>query len=260
MGGLCESSNNAHASTQTNSSYQHPHSVTNILNTPSNFNKGISYIECTYDIKDINTETQIMNNRGEVFINEEIESKIKILNSNQREKLTLKKKFNRIGRNIVIFIIEEKLNNMSYMFDKCNSLKEIKFHFVETVQVNRMRSLFENCNELEYLDLTSFNTSNVTDMSGMFSFCHKLKEIKGINNFNTINATSMNQMFCDCKELEYLDLTSFNTSNVTDMSLMFCGCCKLKQITGINNFNTNYVNNMSGMFQEWKGINIFRFI
>ena len=39
MGGLCESSNNAHAPTQTYSSYQHPHSVTDILNTPSSFNK-----------------------------------------------------------------------------------------------------------------------------------------------------------------------------------------------------------------------------
>ena len=201
--GICGSSRKPGRQTQTSSNNLLPSS--NISNIQTNVNNSISYIECTYDIKDINTETQIMNNRGEVFINEEIESKIKILNGKQREKLTLKKKFNRIGRNIVIFIIEEKLNNMSYMFDKCNSLKEIKFHFVETIQVNRMRALFEDCNELEYLDLSNFNTSNVTDMSGMFGFCHKLKEIKGINNFNTINVTKMNNMFEECKELEFLD-------------------------------------------------------
>ena len=170
--GICGSSRKPIRQTQSSSSNQYSLPSLNIPNKPSNFNKGISYIECIYDIKDINSETQIMNNRGEIFINEEIESKIKILNGNQLEKLTLKKKFNRIGRNTVIFIIEEKLNNMSYMFDKCNSLKEIKFHFVETIQVNRMRALFESCNELEYLDLTNFNTSNVTDMSGMFGFCH----------------------------------------------------------------------------------------
>ena len=89
--GICGSSRKPIRQTQSSSSNQYSLPSLNIPNKPSNFNKGISYIECTYDIKDINAETQIMNNRGEVFINEEIESKIKILNGNQLEKLTLKK-------------------------------------------------------------------------------------------------------------------------------------------------------------------------
>jgi len=59
----------------------------------------------------------------------------------------------------------------------------------------------------------------------------------------------MGGMFQLCKELEYLDLTNFITDNVTDMCWMFCGCYKLKEIKGVNNFNTILVNNMNSMFQ-----------
>ena len=52
-------------------------------------------------------------------------------------------------------------------------------------------------------------------------------------------------MFHQCKELEYLDISNFNTSNVTDLKKMFDRCYKLKQIKGINNFNTIHVTNMS---------------
>ena len=47
--------------------------------------------KCTYDIKDIDNEIQIMNNRGEKYINGDIESKIKILNNGKKEKLVFKK-------------------------------------------------------------------------------------------------------------------------------------------------------------------------
>ena len=46
-------------------------------------------------------------------------------------------------------------------------------------------------------------------------------------------------MFQQCNELEYLDLSNFDTSKVTDMSFMFSECYKLKEIKGINKFNTN---------------------
>ena len=84
----------------------------------------------------------------------------------------------------------------------------------------------------------------------MFNKCNKLKEIKGLNNFNTKNIIIMTAMFQDCNELEYLDLSNFDTSKVTDMSYMFNNCNKLKEIKGINKFNTIKVINMQEMFQE----------
>ena len=66
----------------------------------SKVDKNISF-RCTYEVKDINEDIQIINNTNEKFINEEIESKIKILNNGQKEKLVLKKKFYKTGKNIL---------------------------------------------------------------------------------------------------------------------------------------------------------------
>ena len=149
----------------------------NIINKSPQFNENISYIKCIYDIKDHN-ETQIINYKGETGTNDEIESKVKIWNGAKAEKLIFKKKFDKLGINVIFFLIEEKLINMSFMFNECSSLKEINFINVETIQVTKMRTIFQLCTELEYLDLTSFNTSNITDMGWMFNEYHKLKEIK----------------------------------------------------------------------------------
>ena len=74
---------------------------------------------------------------------------------------------------------------MSYMFNECIKLKEIKgINKFNSINVSNMKVMFQCCKELEYLDLTNFDTSKVADMAFMFNECLKLKEIKGINNFN----------------------------------------------------------------------------
>ena len=139
------------------------------------------------------------------------------------------------------------------MFYECKKLKEIKgINNLKPIYVTKMNSMFEKCSELIYLDLSNFKTSNVTDMSFMFIDCHKLKQIKGLNNFNTINVSKMNGMFGNCKELLYLDLTNFDTSNVITMNCMFYGCNNLREIKGINHFNTINVNDLYGIFTECK--------
>jgi len=45
---------------------------------------------CIYDVKDYN-EIQILNNRFDDYINEEIESKIRIINGKEKEKIVFKK-------------------------------------------------------------------------------------------------------------------------------------------------------------------------
>ena len=174
-------------------------------------NNKLSYIKCTYEIKD-QEKTQILNYRSENYTNEEIESKIKILNGDKIEELIFKKKFEKIGINSIYFLIEESLSNLSYLFYKCSTLKDVKFFNFNTSQAIKMRAMFVECSELEYLDLSEFDTSNVTDFSYMFDGCHKLKEIKGINNFNTCNVENIYAMFQGCKELEYLDLSNFSKS------------------------------------------------
>ena len=132
-----------------------------------------------------------------------------------------------------------EVTNMSFMFNECKKLKEIKGinNFI-TNKVTKMDAMFQECYELERLDLSNFDTSNVKDMCYMFNECYKLKEIKGINKFKTYNVTTMDSMFQLCKELENLDLSDFDTSNVIDMSNMFNECNKLKYLN-LKNFTIN---------------------
>ena len=57
---------------------------------------GLSWMKCTYEIKD-NNEAQILNYKGEKFTNEEIESKIKILNGDKKEKESSQKNLKKLG-------------------------------------------------------------------------------------------------------------------------------------------------------------------
>ena len=101
--------------------------------------------------------------------------------------------------------------NMSWMFNICYKLKEIKgINNFSTNKVTNMKAMFQGCIKLEFLNLSNFDTSNVTDMSLMFKECNNLKEIKGINNFNLNKVVDKKAMFQNCKELENLNLSHFN--------------------------------------------------
>ena len=102
------------------------------------------------------------------------------------------------------------ITDMSFMFNKCYKLKEIKgINNFTTLKLTNTESMFNECNEIEYLDLSKFNITNVTDMSLMFNKCYKLKEIKGINNFDIDyiknNEIITDHMFDECNQLKNCD-------------------------------------------------------
>ena len=111
--GVCESCNSNKQSNQSDGGK---------MDILPKLNFGQSLIKCTYDIKD-DSETQIINDRIEnesvCVINEEIQKKIKIWNNNKSEKLEYRKRFDKLGPNTIYFIIEEKLNDMRFIFNKC---------------------------------------------------------------------------------------------------------------------------------------------
>ena len=59
----------------------------------------------------------------------------------------------------------------------------------------------------------------------------------------------MSYMLSRCSSLKELNLNNFNTDNVISMNGMFFGCSSLKELN-LNNFNTNNVTSMDGMFAE----------
>jgi len=66
------------------------------------------------------------------------------------------------------------------------------------------------------------------------------------------NIKDLKGLFENCKILYSLDLSNLDTSKVNDMAFMFNNCHKLKEIEGINKFNTNQVTNMRAIFQGCK--------
>ena len=185
----------------------------------------ICEIEVQYDIETIILFKGNENNK------EEIEDNLSIYMNNKE-----------IG-----FYNYDNKYKISYKFKED---KKYEITIIFKNKLNNLANLFEGCKELISIDLSSFDTSNVNDMEKMFFGCEKLKQIKGINNLNTSNVTNMSSMFDGCCELEYLDLSNLDTSKVDDMGFMFSGCNKLKEIKGINQFNTSNATDMFAMFQH----------
>ena len=212
---------------------EHIENSENKINIGISFNyimNKINYIKCLYDISiyDIHKDINLINNKiykyiyndTDYKINEEIENKMKINIDGKIIPIKFKNKFNKIGKYTIYFIFKEPIKNISFLFYKCSSLKEIKLSSFNTNNVKNMSNMFYDCSSLKEINLSSFNTNNVTNMSSMFYSCSSLKEIN-LSSFNTNNVTNMSCMFYSCSSLKEINLSSFNTNNVTDMSSMF---------------------------------------
>ena len=150
----------------------------------------------------------------------------------------------------------------SYLFAGIGKLKTItNIEMLDTSNTTNFSYMFENCNELEELDLSSFDTRKAYTMEGMFNGCSSLKSLD-ISSFVTKNVRSMKSMFKNVSSLETIDVSNFDTSNVVKMEYMFATGertydenfeynevpSKFTEIIFGDNFKTDNVNNMSGMF------------
>lgn len=144
------------------------------------------------------------------------------------------------------------VENMSYMFHSCESLRKIDVSWLITNNVTTMRDMFSGSTNLESISLGNFNTSHVTDLSYMFENCSSIAYLD-LSKFRTDNVNNMKCMFNDCKKLSYLDISTFETGNVTEMAYMFSNCETLKDLN-VSGFNTSKVTTMNAMFQNCKGL------
>ena len=118
------------------------------------------------------------------------------------------------------------LNNISYLFYRCNSLISLP-------------------------DISKWDISNVKNMEGLFGFCSSLKSMPDISEWNTSNVENMNNMFYECNSLISLpDISKWNTSNVYNMEYMFSGCISLISLPNISKWNISNVKDMRNMLYE----------
>jgi len=147
-------------------------------------------------------------------------------------------------KKIIWKINEEKKNIINCILDiELNDNKKIIFN----ENKNNKKEIKDNANVyIENKRINIINEENKWKIDYKF-------EKKGKYNIKIIiknNIKDMNCFFENCSNIYSIDLTNFDTSKVNDKGFMFNKCHKLKEIKGINIFNTNQITNMRGMFQE----------
>ncbi len=123
------------------------------------------------------------------------------------------------------------LKSIKQMFRDCNSLTSFDFSDfnLDTRAVEDMSILFNSCDTLKSVNLTGLVTDNVTNMSSLFMYCEKLEEVNW-GNINTQNVTNFSCMFTYCSSLPSIDLSKLDTSNGTDFSAMLANCSSLTEL------------------------------
>ena len=166
------------------------------------------------------------------------------------------------------------------MFQNCSSLQELDVSSFNTSNVTNMSGMFQNCSSLQELDLSNFNTLNVTSMITMLSGCSNLVKLNMDNwDFSNSNAsigggmlagtTSLKEVSCknwkipenfehwisriwsgNSSPIEIIDVTNWDLSKTKSIQGLFADSTHLKEIKGLDTWNTTNITNMSSMFQN----------
>ena len=138
--------------------------------------------------------------------------------------------------NTVELIYYNNLNNLSYMFRRCENIVEIDFSEFNSSNVKDIQFMFSGCKRLKSLILSNFDTSKVIIMSDLFRDCSSLVSID-LSSFNTEKVRRMTSMFDGCINLISLNLSNFNITNVKRTGRMFKNCLKLTSLD-LSNFKS----------------------
>ena len=145
-----------------------------------------------------------------------------------------------------------KLEDMSYLFNRCTNLKEIhNIGKLNTDNVTNISGLFNYCKNLINIPSLSWNTQKVENMNLIFQSCSSIEKINDIQKWNTKNVKSMNGVFSMCTRLKVLpNIGKWSTENVKEMIGMFNKCSSLENIPDLGKWNVSNVNNASAMFYK----------
>ncbi len=174
------------------------------------------------------------------------------------------------------------LTNMADMFKNCSKLKTIimnNFNFGKTVfYSNGNKSPFYNLTSVEHIYLNNPNFSQISNISSLFQNCSNLVSIE-LNNWDlrNINYSSVGGLFSGTSSLktlicrywklpsqftnwlyrqwaagtiETVDVTGWDLSLTTNISGLFGSGSSLKNVIGLDTWNTSNINDMSDMFNS----------
>jgi surface protein len=106
-----------------------------------------------------------------------------------------------------IYRIQLKFNtnikDCSHMFHNCYNITNIDFPSFNTENINDISYMFSYCDSLKSLpDISKWDTKNVKDMSYMFSMCKSLESLPDISKWDIKNADKKKDMFFGCTSLK----------------------------------------------------------
>ena len=131
-------------------------------------------------------------------------------------------------------VIDPIIYSFNKLFWDCDCIESISFKKMYRTNIKDMSYMFSRSTSLKEINFLSNNKA--TNTNGLFEGCSSLKEIK-LSNLNFNKAVNINGDFEGCSSLKEMKLTNLNINNIINMHDMFKGCSALKEII-ISNLNT----------------------
>ena len=133
--------------------------------------RGLIYINTTDINKDIVLFNTDANNDIDVFINNQ---KINVIKDTKKWKY----KFSKEGNYILEIIFNNNITNMKQFFEESTNIISLDLSNFNTSNVTDMSFMFNECHKLkEIKGIDKFNTNKVTDMKAMFQCCYELEHL-----------------------------------------------------------------------------------
>lgn len=151
---------------------------------------------------------------------------------------------------IKIIVIDEDmtLSAASQMFYGFGSVQKIigleHIKFSNKLERVNAYSMFSKCENLRTLDgIKNWDMTNVKNVHSMFEYCKKLKKID-LSGWKNAGIEDTIGMFRECSSLEEVDIFPSTEGKLKTIEEMFFNCHKLSSIPGIEEWNTNNINDM----------------
>jgi surface protein len=139
-----------------------------------------------------------------------------------------------------------KITNMSSLFRSLKKVKKLDLSGWDTSNVTNFNYLFEYSTGLEELNLTGWDFSKAQNNSYWFDSVHTYLKKLILKDVKINTKTSDIAKFYD--KLEYIDVTNLDISTLTSLADFFSVDRELKEIVGLNTWDTSNITNFNSMF------------
>ena len=151
------------------------------------------------------------------------------------------------------FKVHNICKDLSYTFCNCPKLTSLlDMNLWDTSSVNLLDSTFDGCGITDFTGVKNWDLTSCTTTYSAFART-KVKKIDlsgwKLNNDEENNIIcSLKNLFYECQLLQEANVSNLVNSHVKNIDNMFYNCIVLKNIIGLNTWNTENVSSINGLF------------